>query len=260
MPLAKNNSETPPRTRRRAADRKRDILLAAREVFSEKGYEQTSIAEIASKVGVVEGAIYKHVATKRDLLFEAMCTFYGPMIAQTREQLAGVQGTRNRLRFLIWRQLKGFADEPGICRLVIQDIRPRHDYHDSVVHELNRESTSLVLGVIEEGIEGGEFRADLPAAMVRDMIYGGIEHVAWKTLSGRGAIDIDEVADDMSELIMRGIEIRAEEAGEREEARAKESEAATAERERLEAQVDRLERVVDAIAGRGDENSAGGAK
>lgn len=197
-----------PAGRGRGAQRKREIVEAARAVFSAKGFERASMAEIAARVGIVEGAIYKHFASKRDLLFEAIRAFYAPLIEATREQLAGIRGTRNRLRFVIWRQLKSFADEPGFCRLIIEEIRPRGDYHQSVVRELNRKATSAVLGIIQEGIEGDELRPDLSPATVRDVIYGGIEHLAWKALAGRGPLEVDRLADELTELIWRGSEAR----------------------------------------------------
>ncbi len=242
-PVTSTPSRIEPRLRRSGVERKREILTAARAVFAVRGYEQTSIAEIAAKVGVVEGAIYKHFATKRELLFEAMCTFYRPLIEQTREQLAGIHGTRNRLRFVIWRHFKGFVEEPGICRLIIQDIRPRQDYPESVVHELNRESTSLVLGIIEEAMERGEFRRDLPATMVRDVIYGGIEHVMWKALSGRASVDIDRLADDLTDLIVCGVGARTEA-----DTSAAQPRSAAGGNQPLETRVERLETMLEALA------------
>jgi AcrR family transcriptional regulator len=223
---------------RRRADRRGEILEAAREVFSEKGYEGTSMAEIAARVGIVEGAIYKHFPSKRDLLFEGVRAFYAPLIESTREQLAAIRGTRNRLRFVIWRQLKAFVEEPGVCRLIIEEIRPKNDYNESVVRELNRKATSAVLGIIQEGIEQGELRADISPATVRDVIYGGIEHLAWKALTGRGPLEVDRLADELTELILRGAEVRCD---------AEPTEAAAI--ARLEAQVERLERALDALLG-----------
>ncbi len=212
--MATETVKAGPRVRLKAEDRKREILTAASEVFSSKGYDRTSIAEIAAKVGIVEGAVYKHFATKRELLFETMRMFYGPIIEQTREHLANVRGTRNRLRFVIGSQLRAFAEEPGVCRLIIQDVRPYQDYRDSVVHELNRASTSIALGIIEEAMESGEFRNDLPATMVRDVIYGGIEHVMWKALSGRSAPDVERLADQLTDLIVSGVQAEAPQAAE----------------------------------------------
>jgi AcrR family transcriptional regulator len=222
---------------RRSAVRKREILDAAREVFTKSGYERTSMAEIASKVGVVEGALYKHFGSKRELLFESTRAFYEPLIEATARELTAVHGTRNRLRFVIGRQLAAFASHPALCRLIMHEIRPHEDYHGSVVLELNRKSTSAVIGILEEGKESGELRSDVKPALIRDVIFGGIEHLAWRALSGRGALDVEGQADALADLIWSGSAAQPSSGA-----------GAGEELSRLRAQVDRLEELVGALA------------
>jgi AcrR family transcriptional regulator len=57
------------RVRRSSADVQRLILEAARELFVENGYEQTSTREIAARAGVIQAAVFRHFGTK-DALFE----------------------------------------------------------------------------------------------------------------------------------------------------------------------------------------------
>ena len=222
---------------RRGEDRRREILDVARQVFSAKGYEQTSMAEIAAQVGIVEGALYKHFTSKRELLFEAMRFFYEPLLTLMHEHLASIIGTRNRLRFVIAAQLHGFVKHPGLCRVILLEIRPNDDYQGSVMRKLNREMTSLVPEIIEEAVKAGELRSDIRATLVRDVIFGGIEHLAWKTLSGRETLDVQREADALTELVLRGLEPRTSVPN-----------AAEPELARLRAQLDRLEGLVGALA------------
>jgi AcrR family transcriptional regulator len=230
---AKRRGEPASRTprRRSGTERSQEILAAARAVFSAKGYEQASMAEIAARVGVVEGALYKHFASKRELLLAVMRSFYESLIESLREGLRGVRGAESRLRYVIWSQLRAFTDQAGLCRVVIREIRPQGDYERSQVRDLNRELTGIALGVIEEAVAAGELRADLPPAMVRDVIYGSIEHIAWKAVNGRGALDVERTADALAELILRGI-------GAREPAEPPDA------AERLASQLDRFERAL----------------
>lgn len=221
----------------RGLDRRREILDAARQVFSAKGYEGASMADIAEKVGVVEGAIYKHFGGKRELLFETTRTFYEPLIESMERELQGILGSRNRLRFVIYRHLSWFADHPEFCRLIIQEIRPYDDYYGSVVRELNRKATSQVLAILEEASDAGELRAGVRPTLVRDVIFGGIEHVAWKALAGRATLEAQALADEVTQLIVAGIEEpdAASRGGERE-------------LRRLRAQIDRLEAIVSQLS------------
>jgi AcrR family transcriptional regulator len=54
--------------RRRPKDRKQQIMLHARDLFVELGYPNVSMAMIAGRVGITAGALYRHYATKADLL------------------------------------------------------------------------------------------------------------------------------------------------------------------------------------------------
>lgn len=70
-------------SQRKQWDTRNRILDAAEDVFSEKGYSQTSLNEIAQAVGMTRGAIYWHFKDKGDL-FCAMCerrkeSFWAPL-------------------------------------------------------------------------------------------------------------------------------------------------------------------------------------
>lgn len=194
-----------PEQDRRSSQRSIEILEAARRLFAEKGFDGTSISDIAGSVGVADGAIYKHFASKRALLFEVIRGFYEPVIELASETVRGIPEVRGRLRYLIWLQLRAFADEPDVCRFIIAEARPMHDYYESEVADLNRRWTSLLVDVIRDGQSDGTFRADVPATMVRDLVYGGIEHIAWGAATGHGEIDVDNVADELTRLVCQGI-------------------------------------------------------
>lgn len=227
---------------RRGADRRKEILGVARDIFSEKGFERTSMAEIAAKVGIVEGALYKHFGGKRELLFEATRAFYEPLIEATSAELTGVRGGRNRLRFVIYRQLQAFVRYPKMCRLIMQDIRPHDDYYGSVVRELNKKSTSAVIAILEQARKDGELTADISPSLVRDVIFGGIEHLAFRALAGRGTLDTDHQADQLTQLIWNGL------GGDGPKGRSNSDGADRAPgNARLQAQIDRLEALINEL-------------
>lgn len=210
-----------------------DIMAAARAVFREKGYEDAPLSDIAERANVVEGSIYRYFENKRDLLVKVIEDWYETMLADYDQQLAGIQGTRNRLRYMIWRHLRTIHDEPALCNLMFQFLRTGRDYSHTAVHELNRRYTRRTLDIIREGIEAGELRSDVSLALIRDMIYGCVEHRTWAYLRGEGEFDPDDTADAIVELILSGLRRRREEAGEVNPDLA----------DRIEKAVDRLERL-----------------
>lgn len=182
-----------------------EILRAARDLFCEKGYDATAMAEIAARVGVVEGALYKYFPTKHQLLMQVLAHWYEQMFGDYRRELAATLGARARLQRLICRHLQSVHEQPQLCRLMFREARGDERYRGSTLHALNRRYTQMLLGVVEQGIASGEFRADLSPTLLRDLIYGGIEHHAWDYICGRGHLDVARTAEQIGAVICEGI-------------------------------------------------------
>ena len=192
-------------TRLPRAQRVADILAAARTVFSEHDYEEASISEIAARAGVVEGTIYKFFAGKRDLLHKVIDDWYEGMLADYQARLAGIKGTRNRLRFVIWSHLKSIEQNPGLCRLVFNEVRGHADYFSSSVHDHHRRYTHFALDVLRHGMALGEVRPEIPITLVRDMIYGAVEHLSLAYICGQGSLDVEAAADQLTDVVLASV-------------------------------------------------------
>lgn len=193
------------RTRRPRAEREAEILAAARAVFSELGYGAAAVAEIAERAGVVEGTVYSYFESKRALLVAVMKSFYDELIADTTSGLRAVRGIENQLRFVIRRQLETFTSDLGLCRVIIREARPDAALYDEAILDLNRRYTGLALDVLEEGVATGVLRSDIVPSVIRDLIYGGIEHAVWRFLFTDGEVDANELADQLADAILGGI-------------------------------------------------------
>ena len=193
------------RTRRPRAEREAEILEAAREIFADRGYGEATVAEIAARTGVAEGTVYSYFETKRALLIAVMERFYDDLIRDTASGLAAVRGTENRIRFVIRRHLETFTADPGLCRVIIREARPDVALYDEAIVEQNRRYTGLTLHVLEEGVASGELRGDILPSVIRDLIYGGIEHAVWRFVFADGQLELGPLADQLSDAVLGGI-------------------------------------------------------
>ena len=229
-----------PRRMRRAAE----ILAAAREVFLEKGFERSSVGEIATRVGVVEGLVYSYFPTKRDLLNEVLRGMYEPLIQDIADSFARIHGLRSRLRYLVWRHLRVYVEEPSLSRIVLHEVRTSPEYFKSVLHDLHVRYTSFLLLTVREAVQAGELPADTDAETVRSMVYGGIEHRMWSLLYGRGSIDVEAMADSYTAMLLNGILSPSERAGSVDAAPRVSGHGAAPSSEDIERRLARLERIV----------------
>ena len=181
------------------------ILEAARQVFCEKGYEQTAVAEIAARMDVVEGTVFKYFATKRELLLKVLEHWYDEISGDLARDLTDVSDLRERLRIVIHDHLRVVRDYPLLCRLMFREIRGEEDYHSSTLHQKNRRYTRFLTEIVAEGSADGTFRAGTSPTLTRDLVFGAIEHLTWTYICGRGRLDIKRIADTLTAMVCDGI-------------------------------------------------------
>jgi AcrR family transcriptional regulator len=68
-----------------ADERKNEILDAVEKLFSEKGYDETSISEIIEKVGIARGTVYYHFKSKEDMLDALIDRMSGRFLKAAKE-------------------------------------------------------------------------------------------------------------------------------------------------------------------------------
>lgn len=189
----------------RRQQREGEILAAAREVFLEKGFERASVSEIAARVGVVEGLVFRYFPTKRDLLNEVLCALYEPLISDVGEGFARISGLRGRLRFIIWRHVRVYTETPGLARLVLHEVRTGPEYSSSGLHDLLVRYTDFLRQTLVQAVADGELEADVDFEMVRSMLYGGLEHMMWPVLFGVRSVNVDTLADRFADGLLHGL-------------------------------------------------------
>jgi AcrR family transcriptional regulator len=191
--------------RRPRAERTQEIRHAAREAFAAHGYAGAVMADIAQAAGVAEGTIYKLFDNKRALLDSVMADWYGTLTDALKQQLRGIDDPVQKLRYLIWYHLTTIRNEPALCRVYFHEIRAQHDYRDSAMFKLNQDYTSYTVEVLREGVAAGVFRDDVPLPIIRDTIFGGLEHYAWQFLAGTKRLDVEHTTEQFWRLIVSGI-------------------------------------------------------
>ncbi|PSJ57791.1 TetR/AcrR family transcriptional regulator [Kumtagia ephedrae] len=204
---ARNAARRLPRDQRVAA-----ILLTARAVLRERGSEQFLTAEVAERCGTSEATIYKYFPTKRDLLIQIAESWFDEFLAE--DYPARASGSiRDRLYHAVWWSLSSIRREPALTRFVLMELRADPNYRSMRIYQQNREVVGRVMTVIEDGRDKGVLRADLSRKLVRDMIFGAIEHQTWAYLRGEGDFSVDESAEQITEVILRGISASAPSSG-----------------------------------------------
>ena len=107
---------------RNKADKRQKIRSAAYRLFSERGYDDTTIRAIARRAGVGLGTVFAYAADKRDLLF---LIFNDELAALTEAALAEIDDRRSLLDQVlrVFRaHYRYFARQPELSRFMLREL------------------------------------------------------------------------------------------------------------------------------------------
>jgi len=184
------------------------IAQALRSLLERKDFNAITTAEIARTAGVTEALIYKYFKDKRDLLHQVLSEYLEQYRAQMGQDLKGIKGAFNKLRKLIWSHINVYATNRVFAKILLIEVRNYPDYYKSETYSRVKEYSNIVLQIIEDGIRGGEIRADVPARLIRHSILGSIEQVCLSGITFGQEINPDELTEQICEIIFQGIECR----------------------------------------------------
>jgi TetR/AcrR family transcriptional regulator, fatty acid metabolism regulator protein len=192
----------------RMRDRYEAILAAATRVFAEKGYSSASITDIAREADISDGLIYKYFENKRDLLENVLKSFYERIIADLEPKVSRAKSFEEKLYLLVSEHLHVFVADVDLCRLFISEVRTASDYRGSLIQQLNRRYTSILIKIVDEAIADGIIRPDIDPRLVRDMLFGAIEHSSWRHVNAGKSLDVPRVARAMTDVLVNGLALR----------------------------------------------------
>jgi AcrR family transcriptional regulator len=118
----------------RATIRRRQVLTAASELFAKKGFEATSIRDIATAAGMMGGSLYYHFASKEDLYIAVQDASISKIFDAVNKAILAPNGPWERLEAAAVAHAEAMLDRSGFRVLVTPFFPP--GLNASVVGEL----------------------------------------------------------------------------------------------------------------------------
>jgi len=174
------------------------ILDAAEEIMSEKGLQNSSIAEIGKTAGVTDSLIYNYFKGKEDLLFSIPGRRMKEVLRNLSEQLQGIPDPISRLSKMIWFHLHFNDTYRGYARLLLLECRSNRNFYKHEAYALIRQYAGIMLGILEDGVKKHIFTEDVNMRLVRDIIFGLLD---WENLSCLASHEMQETVPDLEDIL-----------------------------------------------------------
>lgn len=168
----------------RAVQTRSHVLMAAAELLSAKGYSNTSMQDVADRVGMTKGAVYFHFRSKEALATAVVQHHHGQWPSVADSLSAAGLGPMGTIEELLNRAAKAFQEDPVMragARLQLE--RP---LIDTELPQPYVEWTGLLTRLFAEAESAGELRAGVtPEAAARTTVGAlfGMQHISG-TLTG----------------------------------------------------------------------------
>ena len=191
-------------TRLKPDQRIAELVATSRELLAEVGYERFLPAEVARRAGVSEATIYRYFPTKRELLVRVAEEWLDEVLG-AEPVVACYDTTYERLGFVVRHAVEVIRKEPALTLYIFNELRPDPGFRSTAVYRLNQRIARMVGQVLDDAIACGDFRDDVSVDLLRDMIFGAVEHQAFAYLRGEGEFSIDETTEGITRVIYRGM-------------------------------------------------------
>jgi AcrR family transcriptional regulator len=176
------------------------LLQMAAHLFRNKGYERTTVRDLASAVGIQSGSIFHHFKSKDEILRAVMEETIHYNTALMRASLAEASSVRERVLALIRCELQSIMGGTGEAMAVlVYEWRSLSEEGQAQVLALRDIYEQIWLQVLGEAKDAGYIRGDV--FITRRFLTGAL---SWTTtwFRAEGSMSLDQLADEALILVL----------------------------------------------------------
>jgi AcrR family transcriptional regulator len=204
-------NQEPPRWERRKEARPAELLAAALELFTERGYAATRLDDVAKRAGVSKGTVYLYFSSKEDLFKAVIREGLVPVLERGEKMVDEHRGdTADLIRSLIhgWWESIGSTPYAGITKLMISECRNFPELGGFYVEEVITRGHKLVRKALQRGVDRGELR-EVDCEYATRLVFAPLVlQVIWRysfDFCGGGKLDADTYIEQHLDILLRGL-------------------------------------------------------
>ena len=170
------------RWKRRKEARPEEILDAALQLFTEKGFSATRMTDVAQAAGIAKGTLYNYFSNKEAIFKEVVQQKITPQIDQVEEQVSQYQGLQaDLLKQLInhWWMNVACSSLSAIPKIITSESGNFPELAEYFTKNVVIRSRKLFARVINQGIESGEFKNYEAEAVARLVVAPLVQATIW---------------------------------------------------------------------------------
>jgi AcrR family transcriptional regulator len=186
--------------------RREEIVQAAAHVFRDRGFEATTLRDVAAALGTDRASLYYYVGSKEELLQEIVSQALRLDIEMAESVKRSRASSPEKIAALIESMVDSYDKNYPHMMVYIEDLGriARQDSEWSIdVIEQTRAYESLVHSILRKGQRDGTLRSDLPVELCALALFGMINWMhRWYRPDGKWKVE--DVAGTFTAIFLDG--------------------------------------------------------
>ncbi len=176
MPAPRRRRDGKPAPRLRKAERKRQLLATAKQLFVLQGYTATTTEKIAQAAGVSEPVLYRHFESKKALFLEVLQEIREATLNRWPTETANLTDPLAKLHAIADMYLGTTREHAVEFRIMHRTLLERDDEEVlAFLRSFYLDSEAFLAQIISEGQQAGVFRRELdPRIGAWELIRGAL--------------------------------------------------------------------------------------
>jgi AcrR family transcriptional regulator len=179
-----------------------ELLALVTSEFITRGYDATSMEDLARATGLTKSSIYHHVSGKEELLRQAVAKAVDALFAVLDEEGAVSGPAVKRLEHVIRRSAEVLVAQLPYVTLLLR-VRGNTEAERWAL-DRRREFDARLAGLVQSAIDEGDVRADLDPRLVTRLLFGMVNSVV-EWYRPHGKTTDNEVAAALVSLAFDGL-------------------------------------------------------
>ncbi len=201
-----------PKFRRRAEARPDEVLDAALELFTKRGFSRTTVDQVAKRAGLSKGSVYLYFPSKKALLAGLVRRAVVPVANMALGVIADYRGDpRPVIRQLVGMLASNMNDPKvfAVPKLVIREAVGAPEIAQMYREEVLDRALPAMTRLIAQGVEGGHIRKVDPELTIRSILGPLMMHLVMAevfSIKPEGGLALDRLADNHLTILFAGLE------------------------------------------------------
>ncbi|WP_029652764.1 TetR/AcrR family transcriptional regulator [Marinobacter daepoensis] len=176
------------------------LLNEAARLFRDKGYERTTVRDLAAAVGIQSGSLFHHFRTKEEILKAVMVETIRLNTALMQAAADQFADGKEKLRALVRTELESINGQTGEAMAVlVYEWRSLSESSRAEVLELRDIYEDLWLSALRQLADAGQLGAD--PFITRRMLTGALSWTVTWYRPERGGLSLDGLTDQVMAML-----------------------------------------------------------